>query len=160
VKEGQKAPKILQPTSSILDESDQWEMSVDLKQKLVFPNIIQTTLRPDIVLWSNKDKCLIMVELTVPWESRCEEAFERKKAKYTYLQEQCREKGWRVWLYPVEIGTRGFPAQSLWRMFSALGIKGADRKRAVGKLSLAAERASSWLWMKREERSWKPTTNT
>lgn len=135
-------------------------MSVDLKQKLVFPNIIQTTLRPDIVLWSNKDKCLIMVELTVPWESRCEEAFERKKAKYTYLQEQCREKGWRVWLYPVEIGTRGFPAQSLWRMFSALGIKGADRKRAVGKLSLAAERASSWLWMKREERSWKPTTNT
>lgn len=160
VKEGQKAPKKLQPTSSVLDESDQWEMSVDLKQKLVFPNIIQTTLRPDIVLWSTKDKCLIMVELTVPWESRCEEAFERKKAKYTYLQEQCREKGWRVWLYPVEIGTRGFPAQSLWRMFSALGIKGADRKRAVGKLSLAAERASSWLWMKREERSWKPTTNT
>ncbi|XP_052281306.1 uncharacterized protein LOC127878820 [Dreissena polymorpha] len=48
-----------------------------------------------------------------------------------------------MWLYPVEIGTRGFPAQSLWRMFSALGIKGADRKRAVGKLSLAAERAST-----------------
>ncbi|XP_052281145.1 uncharacterized protein LOC127878656 [Dreissena polymorpha] len=93
VKEGQKAPKKLQPTSSVLDESDQWEMSVDLKQKLVFPNIIQTTLRPDIVLWSTKNKCLIMVELTVPWESRCEEAFERKKAKYTYLQEQCREKG-------------------------------------------------------------------
>ncbi|KAH3773841.1 hypothetical protein DPMN_141510 [Dreissena polymorpha] len=36
-------------------------------------------------------------------------------------------------------------------MFSALSIKGADRKRAVGKLSLAAERASSWLWKKREE---------
>ncbi|KAH3813891.1 hypothetical protein DPMN_142361 [Dreissena polymorpha] len=49
VKEGQKAPKKLQPTSFVLDESDQWEISVDLKQKLVFPNIIQTTLRPDIV---------------------------------------------------------------------------------------------------------------
>ena len=160
VKEGQKAPKQSQPTNSILDESDKWEMSVDLKQKLVFPNIIQTTLRPDIVIWSDKDKCLVMVELTVPWESRCEEAYERKKAKYSDLQEQCKQKGWRVWLFPVEIGARGFPAQSLWKMFSALGIKGADRKRAVGTLSLAAERASSWLWMKREERSWKPTTNS
>lgn len=160
VKEGQKAPKQLQATHSILDESDKWEMSVDLKQKLVFPNIIQTTLRPDIVIWSNKNKCLIMVELTVPWESRCDEAYERKQAKYSELQEQCKQKGWRVWLFPVEIGARGFPAQSLWKMFSALGIKGADRKRAVGALSQTAERASSWLWMKREERSWKPTINT
>ena len=67
---------------------------------------------------------------------------------------------WRVWLYPVEIGARGFPAQSLWRMFSALGIEGADRKRAAGKLILAADRTSIWLCMKREERSWKPTANT
>jgi len=66
VKERQKASKQSQPTNSILDESDKWEMSVDLKQKLVFPNIIQTTLRPDIVIWSDKDKCLVMVELTVP----------------------------------------------------------------------------------------------
>ena len=133
-------------------------MFVDLKQKRVFSNTIQTTLRPDIVIWSDNDKCLFMVELTVPWESRCEEAYDRKKANYSDLQEQCKQKGWRMCLFPVEIGARGFPAQSLWKMFSALGIKGADRKRVVG--TLTAERASSWLWMKREERSWKPTTNT
>ena len=153
-------PKQSQPTNSILDESDKWEMSVDLKQKLAFPNIIQTSLRRDIVIWSDKDKCLVMVELTVPWESRCEEACERNKAKYSNLQEQCKQKGWRVWLFPVEIGARGFPVQSLWKMFSALAIKGANRKRALGTLSLTSERASSWLWMKREESSWKPTTNT
>ena len=101
-----------------------------------------------------------MLELTVPWEDRIEEAYERKKAKYSDLQEQCREKGWKVWLYPVEIGARGFPAQSLWKMFSALGITGVERKKAVGKLSLTAERASSWLWIKREEKSWKPTIDT
>jgi len=33
-------------------------------------------------------------------------------------------------------------------MFSALGIRGADRKRAVGTLSLT-ERAYSWLWIKK-----------
>ena len=64
-----------------------------------------------------------MVELTVPWETRCEEAYERKMAKYTELQEQCRSRGWNTWLFPAEIGYRGFPAQSLCRMLGKLGIK-------------------------------------
>jgi len=51
----------------------------------------------------------------------------------------------------VEIGCRGFPAQSLWRMLGKLGIKAGDKKRAVGRLGQAAEKASNWLWMKREE---------
>ena len=91
-----------------------------------------------------------MMELTVPWE----EAYERK---YTELQEQCRSRGWSTWLFPVEIGCRGFPAQSLWRMLGKLGIKAGDRKRAVEKLGQAAEKASNWLWMKREEKRWSLT---
>ena len=54
----------------------------------------------------------------------------------------------------MEIGCRGFPAQSVWRMISTLVIKGVDRKRAVGRLGQAAKRASNWLWMMREEKSW------
>ena len=50
----------------MLDESDNSEMSVDLGKKLVFPNMVQTTLRPDIVIWSTRDKRLMMIELTVP----------------------------------------------------------------------------------------------
>ena len=73
-----------------------------------------------------------MVELTVPWETRCDEAYERKMAKCTELQEQCRRRGWSTCLFPVEIGCRGFTAQSLWRMLGKLGIKAGDRKRAVG----------------------------
>ena len=34
-----------------------------------------------------------------------------------------------------------------------------DRKRAIQRLSQAAERASSWLWLRREEMSWKQSTN-
>ena len=83
---------------------------MDVGEKLVFPNILQTTLRPDIVIWSQEIKCLAMVELTVPSESRCGKAYERKAEKYAELQEQCREKGWRTWLHPVEIGARGFLA--------------------------------------------------
>ena len=159
-KEGQTVKKKPLTTPSILDEGEQLEMLVDLKKKVVFPNIVQTTLRPDIVIWSEKNKRLAMIELTVPWESRCEEAFERKTAKYADLLAQCRALGWHSWLFPVEVGARGFPAKSLWRLFMAFGVTGKERKRAVARMATAAERASSWLWLKREERSWKPTTDT
>ena len=106
--------------SCILDEARGWKMEVDLGKKLVFPDIVQTKLRPDIVLWSEVGKKLVIVELTVPWESRCEEAFERKRGKYTELQELCNQRGSRTWLYPVEVGTRGFAAQSFCRMLSAV----------------------------------------
>ena len=36
-------------------------------------------------------------ELTVPCETTCE-AYERKMAKYTELQEQCGRRGWSTWL--------------------------------------------------------------
>jgi len=40
-------------------------MEVDLGRRLVFQDIVQTTLRPDIVLWSKTGKKLIVIELTV-----------------------------------------------------------------------------------------------
>ena len=50
-------------------------MSVDVDKKLIFPQCIATTtLRPDIVLWSQSSRQVAMVELTVPWVERTEEA--------------------------------------------------------------------------------------
>ena len=106
VKEGQTDKKTKTTATSILDESDCWEMKVDLGRQLVLPNIIHNAQRPDIVISSPNDRTLVMVELTVPWETRCEEAYERKMAKYTELQEQCRIRGWSSWLFPVDIGCR------------------------------------------------------
>ena len=140
---------------SILGGTTGWNMEVDLGKRLVFPAVVQTTLRPDFVLWSKTGKKLIVIELTVPWETRCEEAYERKKAKYTELL----EKGWRTWLFPVEVGVRGFCSQSVCRLITAVGTSGRDRKRAIQSFSQAAERASSWLWLRREEMSWKQSTN-
>ena len=61
-------------------------MKVDIGKQLFFLNIIHTAQRPAIVIWSPDDRKLVMVELTVPWETRCEEAYERKMVKYTELQ--------------------------------------------------------------------------
>lgn len=44
-------------------------------------------------VWSEEAKKIILIELTFPWEENCEQAFERKSAKYQDLFHDCREKG-------------------------------------------------------------------
>jgi hypothetical protein len=109
------------------------------------------------VIWSKIPKRVILVELTVPWEERADEAFELKKATYQELSDVCRDRGWKTWIFPVEVGCRGFPAHSAWNMYGALGVRGRARKAAVHALAKAAERGSSWLWLKRGTPEWKPT---
>ena len=138
--------------SSLLERGRDWELRVDLHRKLLFPNIMETTLRPDAVLFSSQSDTLIAIELTV----NCEEAHERKSLKYADLMAECRDRGWNVWLFPVEVGCRGFPAQSVWKLLHRLGICGRARKAAVRQLSEAAEKASCWLWHRREDLCWKP----
>ncbi|KAI8485154.1 hypothetical protein Bbelb_370790 [Branchiostoma belcheri] len=156
VREGEVKPAAGRRDNSILQRAKSWELRVDLGRRMHFPQVVQTNLRPDAVLSSEDGKKIVMIELTVPWEEGCEEANERKRAKYQDLLQQCRDKGWQAWLFPVEVGCRGFPAQSVWKMLSAVGITGRDKKVAVRKMGEAAERASCWLWCRRETTSWKP----
>ena len=92
-------------------------IKVDLGQKLRFPAEIATTnLRPDLVLWSASLKQVYIVELTVPWESAMEEAYERKKLRYAELAADAQQRGWKAKVCPVEVGCRGFVATSTSRL--------------------------------------------
>ena len=62
----------IEEEKGILDCAESWKMRTDSKNKLVFSEIVQTTLRPDIVIWSQQSKKLIAIELTVPWKERCQ----------------------------------------------------------------------------------------
>ena len=75
VKEGQQAKESLLQAGGVLGTSHAWEMRVDLEKKLQFPEVVHTNLRPDIVLWSSQGKKIVAIELTVPWEERCDEAY-------------------------------------------------------------------------------------
>lgn len=56
-----------QTMKGLLQAAQSWEMRVDLARKLQFPfHIVQTSLRPDIVIWSKEVKRVILIELTVP----------------------------------------------------------------------------------------------
>lgn len=69
-------------------------------------------------------------------------------------------EGGREWLFPVEVGCREFPAQSVWRMLTAIGLDRVGeelRKTAVCRMREAAEKKTScWLWSRGEEFCWKP----
>ena len=92
-----------------------------------------------------------MIELTVPWEDRMEEANEKKRRKYQELVDECKAAGWMIRCEPVEVGAQGFIGQSMWRCLRMLGIIGEARKKGLATIADTAERSSRWLWLKRDQ---------
>ncbi|KAJ8358431.1 hypothetical protein AAFF_G00439950 [Aldrovandia affinis] len=124
------------PPSNLLTSGAEWKMKVDLGRQLQFPQeICSTILRPDVVLWSAAAKSALLIELTVPWEEGLEAAYERKMAKYADLVAECRESGWSVRMYPVEVGARGFVGSSTSHLLRDLELRGARLSKSTKELS-------------------------
>ena len=68
-------------------------------------DVFVTNLKPDIVL-INKSACdIVIVELTVPYETVIQDAHDRKSQKYAVLVNEI--SGYKVQLFCLEIGSRG-----------------------------------------------------
>ncbi|KAJ8339289.1 hypothetical protein SKAU_G00360750 [Synaphobranchus kaupii] len=156
LKKGESADTISRrPAPTLLSPGVEWRMEVDLGRQLNFPGeICSTTLRPDIVLWAAEEKSVLLVELTVPWEEGVEAAHERKRAKYADLVAECREGGWSARLYPVEVGARGFVGGSTTCLLKDLGLRGRALSKATREIAEEVEKASFWLWMRRQYKTW------
>lgn len=108
-----------------------------------------------MLLVSETTRQVVLLELTVPWEDRMEEAFERKRAKYEGLLSDCRSRlGWKTRCDPIEVGHRG---QSLYQTLKCLGLGGLQIRKAFRTITDAAEKASRWLWIKRGD-PWQTAT--
>ena len=66
---------------------------------------------------SRKTKQLGIMELTVPNEDRIEVSGELKRLKYEPIAQEGRKRGWRVRIWAVEVGCKGFPAVSMSTFF-------------------------------------------
>ena len=120
----------------MLSSADDWQLVVDLEIRLRFPrHIAETSLRPDMVLYSDSKKQCIIWELTVSWEEHMIIANVRKRSKYQELVEQCEHKAWRINYDPIKVGCRGFAGQSLCKALAKIGILGAARSRALKEIS-------------------------
>ncbi|GFO09140.1 polyprotein [Plakobranchus ocellatus] len=137
----------------LLDGCDDWVVSADLPEWERHPDVIRKiALRPDIVIHSASTQQIIMVELTVPYESRMEEAHAFKEGKYLDLTKELKKDGYEAKIMPVEIGTRGFVGSSAYGLLSKLSIGGNKRTKALRLLAETAENSSRWIWSRRNER--------
>ena len=82
------------------------------------------------------------------------EAYERKRLKYSDIAAEAEQRGWRAQVLPVEVGCRGFVAMSTIKLLKGMGVRGQAFRQAVKSMSEAAERGSSWLWIKRKDSNW------
>ena len=83
----------MQRKKGILSMARDWELRVDIEKKLISPPTVETTQRPDVLLISESTKKMVVIELTVSWETRCQEAYERKIVKYKEPLMECWEAG-------------------------------------------------------------------
>ena len=150
---------------SLLEQANDWHVTVDLPSMTYqFPrHIAVTQLRPDLVIWSDALKVVIMLELTVPHEGGLTDANKRKAEKYAALRQECTDVGWRVELLPVEVGVFGHVGLS---MQKACRMLGAWSKKMEDTLAEIALRCSYAIFVARKTqhwtstwRMWQPTSN-
>ena len=140
---------------SYLDTANDWKLEVDLDGRLKIPAELSTTnLRPDMMLISRQTKQAGFIELTVPSEERIEVSSEIKKNKYEAIAIEGRQRGWRVRIWAVEVGCRGFPASSMASLIKEIGYRGKDGKRVMEDISRAAEMASHAVWRWSQFKNW------
>ena len=99
-----------------------------------------------MLIISNSTKKVGLVEMTVPSEERVEISGEMKKEKYAPLQEEGKANGWKVQVWAVEVGCRGFPASSIASFYKEIGITGSERNRLLKKIGEVAGNASRRIW--------------
>lgn len=148
-------------TGSLLDGACDWKVAADLPGKGVYPELVRNcNVRPDIVVTSESSKRMVIIELTVPYETNMSGSHEYKNAKYQELVAQLHKKGFRTQLFAVEVGARGFAGASAYTLLQRLGLSKQKRNRCLRQLSEAAESASYWIWLKRKDQNWTASINS
>ena len=142
----------------ILSHANDWQylFDYDATPTVFPPSIYATDLRPDVVIWSTASKTLVLIELTVPDEDNIADAHFRKKAKYEDLVDACRLAGWDTYYQTVEVGVRGFVANSFSSCLKLLGVQRAIITRARSVASRTALRCSYSIYLARNLPDWKP----
>ena len=74
------------------------------------------------------NKIVIWIELTCPWEENMTIRHMEKKSKYEQLRIDCKNKGWRVHPFEVEVGCRGYTAESFRYTLKQLGFSRKEFK--------------------------------
>ena len=163
VKKGtaKRKPKKRKPPTGLLHFASDWCILVDNNKEYSFPfHIALTELRPDIVLYSNKTKRVIIIELTCPCEENMDLWHNTKIQKYSHLRSVIQAKGWVVDLFAVEVGARGYSPRSLLCCLLKLGFPNSLAKKVLAESSKTSMECSFCIWISRNKNDWAHDGNT
>ena len=105
VKKGAKMPRKRSPPVGILHYASDWVLIADINSNCCFPvHIAFTQLRPDITVFSNNVRKVILIELTCPCEENMESWQSTKINKYVALKTIIESNGWCVEVFAVVLG--------------------------------------------------------
>ena len=140
------------PGQNLLGLGDNWKVSADLSGwRNDYPKIISSKgLRPDIVLFSKENAKVMLVELTIPFESRLEQSYDYKTSKYEDLKKELEKVRFSVIVKAVEIGARGFVTGTLYQVLGQIGINRRNRSKSMKRLTEITKYCSMWIWNKRK----------
>ena len=141
---------------SPFDNSRDWKLIWDEdKYPQEFPqNIYSTPERPDIVVWSDKAKQVILIELTVGDESNFSDQVVRKEARYNKeLIPGSIAAGWKAQLFTIEVGCRGFWHHTVPALLNYFGLTKRKKKETLQEAALTALRCSYSIWLAHNNRN-------
>ena len=160
VRKGTKVPCKRTPPVVILHHASDWILLADLNKTYCFPmHIAFIQLRPDITIFSNSLRKVILIELTCPCEENMESWHDTKINKYSALKTIIESKGWCVELFEVEVGARGYCSRSVLCCFKKLGFNSKLIRNTIKKLSKSSMECSFCIWLARNNKEWTPAAN-
>ena len=90
--------------------------------------------------------------MTSPIEENIQQRNCDKRKKYEGLIEGCKGNGWKAHLFCVEVGARGFVADSLFGSMRKLGMTNREVNETRYKVSKIALRCSYAIYIQRERK--------
>ena len=111
-------------------------------------------MRPDIVIYSNTLKRIIILELTCPCEENMSKWHSEKFQKYFALIEQIKYGGWVVDFFVVKVGARGYCSTSLLTAVHKLGFSPKLQRSLIKESSKTSLTCSFCIWLTRDSVSW------
>ena len=103
----------------------------DINGGTIPPDVLVTQARPDLVLLNRHEKSICLLELTCSFERNSEAANIRKSLRYTSLKSDLEERGYKCFLVPFEVGSRGYIFKStksnIFNIFTTMKISANHR---------------------------------
>ena len=133
-----------------------WIILIDTceKQYQIPPQIGASGSRPDLCIYSLETKKCLYVELTSPFEDNISTWKIKKRGRYQTLVQDTERNGWKVKLYTVEVGARGFVNMDSMKLFKLVGLTYKQCNNIRRELSEVAIRCSHFIWLNRNNQQW------